>query len=314
MSAAAANWARVAAAATDGARGLALGTVQWGQVYGIANRTGQPARPAVGELLTAARRARIFVLDTARAYGSSEAVIGSLAGADPHWCIITKLDPAARTIDAAAQSLDASRQALGRPELDCVLLHRAEQRTVERGELWQFLRSERDQGGIGAVGMSAASPDEAWDAVADPDVACVQVASSLFDQRLARGDFFERARDAGKVVFVRSVFLQGAAHLDAGELPPHLAPLREPLGVIDDWARQRGVPRSQAFLAYAAGLPGAWVLIGCETVAQLEQNLQDWSAARRLKDSITSLADALPELPAAVLNPALWPARETHDK
>lgn len=303
------GWERVAGPSGPGARGLALGTVQWGQTYGIANRTGQPGEQAVVELLTVARRAGVFLLDTARAYGDSEELIGRLAAGDRDWFVLTKLDPAAQTAAAAAASLEASRRALRRPALDGVLLHRAEQRTADQGRLWDYLRGQRDQARVGALGVSAGSPDEAWAALDDPDVQCLQVASSLFDQRLARGGFFERAKTAGKVVLVRSVFLQGAAHLPAAELPAHLLPLRAPLATIDAQAQRHQATRAQLFLAFAARLAGAWILTGCESVSQLEQNLADWAAARALGAAVEPLAATLPELPPAVLNPALWPAR-----
>ena len=81
-----------------GAIGLALGTVQWGLAYGIANRQGRPTPQEVGEILARARAAGVTTLDTARAYGDSEGVIGEFIGDAPDWRIVTKLDPAAATL------------------------------------------------------------------------------------------------------------------------------------------------------------------------------------------------------------------------
>lgn len=288
---------------------LALGTVQWGQRYGIANRTGQPQAEVVADLLRCARQAGISILDTARAYGSSEETIGALTAGDSNWRVVTKLDPAALTASSAAASLDASCRALGRNVLDCVLLHRADQRKADGGSVWDFLRTSRDHGCIRVLGLSAGCPEEAWEALDDPDVQCIQVASSLFDQRLTRGGFFDRAAAAGKAVFVRSVFLQGAAHLSVDKMPAHLFPLREALVTIEDWAQRRQVTRGQVFLAFAARLRFPRVLLGCETVVQLAQNLEDWHVAETLVDAVDSLAAALPGLPEDVLNPAMWPTR-----
>ena len=72
---------------------LGLGTAQWGMRYGIINRTGRPAGEQVGVMLACAREAGIHVLDTARAYGGAEDLIGELVGDDPYWTVVTKLSP-----------------------------------------------------------------------------------------------------------------------------------------------------------------------------------------------------------------------------
>jgi aryl-alcohol dehydrogenase-like predicted oxidoreductase len=289
------------------AAGLALGTAQWGMPYGIANRHGQPADAEVARVLDRAAAAGVRTLDTARAYGESEPVIGRLVGPDPAWTVVTKLDPSAEDAADTRDSLAASREALCRPVLDAALLHRAHQRTAFGGSVWDALRRERDAGRIHRIGVSAGTPEEAWEALADPDVDCLQVACSLLDQRLSRDGFFERAGQAGKTVFVRSVFLQGVAHLDPGELPPHLAPLREPLTTICHWSRQRGLGPPDAFRAFAAGLAGAVILIGCETAEQLNENLRSWSRARELAAEAGELGRAISALPPEALNPACWP-------
>jgi aryl-alcohol dehydrogenase-like predicted oxidoreductase len=285
---------------------LALGTVQWGLAYGIAARHGQPGEGEVAQILQRAQAAGITTLDTARVYGASEQIIGRLLGPDPTWTVVTKVDPAANTASGALDSIQASRSALQRPVLDAVLLHRAQQRTSQGGLLWDALRRERDAGRIGMLGVSALSPDEAWEALDEPEMTCLQVASSLFDQRLSRAGFFEAAERAGRTVFVRSVFLQGVAHLTPDDLPAGLESLRAPLQRVHDWASAQGVCFHVPFLAFAAGLRNARVLFGCETARQLEDNLEGWSQAINLASLVLSLLDAIPALPAAVLDPAQW--------
>ena len=100
------------------AAGLVLGTVQWGLRYGVANRLGQPSLAEVARIIACARAAGVHALDTARAYGQSEDIIGKLVGADAYWTVWTKLDPSASSNATALASLEASRTALSRPVLD----------------------------------------------------------------------------------------------------------------------------------------------------------------------------------------------------
>src|SRR5690606_18098685 len=110
------------------------GGVQWGMPYGIANRHGPPDDQELARLVARASAAGVRAVDTARAYGASEARIGALVPA--HWAVGTKLAPdvapeGASTAELRARaeaSLAASRAALRRTRLDAVLLHRAAHR------------------------------------------------------------------------------------------------------------------------------------------------------------------------------------------
>ena len=60
---------------------LMLGTVQFGQPYGVANRTGQPTATEVREIVAAAIDGGVNCFDTAAAYGTSEQVLGQIGRA-----------------------------------------------------------------------------------------------------------------------------------------------------------------------------------------------------------------------------------------
>jgi aryl-alcohol dehydrogenase-like predicted oxidoreductase len=292
---------------------LALGTVQWGLPYGVANRAGQPSATEVAGIAAEAWAAGVTTLDTARAYGDAEAVIGTLP--EP-WRVVTKLAPDVAGPDVAPEeateraraSLAASRAALGRGRLDAVLLHRDAHRTESGGRAWAVLRDERAAGRIGAIGASVIDPADAASILDDADVEIVQVPASLLDRRLARSGFFAAAAELGREVFVRSVFLQGAAHLPVADLPPHLARLGPPLAALDAVAAEAGIPRATLFLAWARHrLPDARVLVGCETRAQLAANLAAWATPVE-PEVVAAAEDRVGELPDAVLDPWRWEA------
>ena len=80
----------------------ARGKKYWadGTPYGVANRSGPPADDELDAILRRAWSAGIRTLDTARAYGESEARLGPRLAdrscADG-WRVITKLDPGVYT-------------------------------------------------------------------------------------------------------------------------------------------------------------------------------------------------------------------------
>ncbi|MGB0589272.1 MAG: aldo/keto reductase [Myxococcota bacterium] len=294
---------------------IALGTVQWGMTYGIANHTGQATESDVAAMLDMAQRAGVDTLDTARAYGSAEAVIGRSRWRELGFRVVTKLSPGVcdregDVREATEESLRASREALQVERLDVVLLHRPEHRLAAEGAAWRRLRSARDEGMIGAIGVSATSPETAVEALGDADVAVMQVAASLLDRRLERCGFFEDAAQRDVEVHVRSAFLQGLAFIATESLPAHLSEARACLEAIDVWAEAREVTRATAFLAYALSLPVARIVMGCERPEQLATNLESVVRARALAHEVKELSEGLPALPSHVLNPAEWPTSD----
>ena len=300
-------------------RRLALGSAQWGMPYGIANPTGPPDDATLAAMLTRAHDAGVRTIDTARAYGQSETRIGGALRELPAtegFRVITKLAPdvhetgvgIAECLERVSESLSESRVALGQDALPVVLLHRFAHRHACGGKLWRTLLAEREAGRIGQLGVSAATPEEAWAALDDPDVEVLQVASSLLDLRLVRQAFFPRARELGRTVYVRSVFLQGVAHLDPATLPRFLAPAADALRAIHATAARIGVTPRALFLGFAREfLPGAHPIVGCESDAQLAELLADWSDERIDLAALAALVDALPTLEADVVDPSRWP-------
>ena len=296
-------------------RRLALGTAQWGMPYGIANQSGRPDDAELQALLAVARQAGIQHIDTARAYGDAESRIGAAGLAADGWRVITKLKPEleregeglAEVLDATLASLEASRSALCVDTLPTLLLHRYEHRHLCGGRVWRTLLAQRDAGRIRALGVSAATPEQAWAALEDADIEVIQVASNLLDRRLHQHGFFARARELGRTVYVRSVYLQGIAHLDPAQLPEALSGLAEPLLQIRTAAAELGTTPAALFLAFVRELPGVIALLGCERADQLECNLADWASEQVDSAALARLAQALPEIPDALLDPSQWP-------
>ena len=57
---------------------LGLGTVQFGQAYGVSNQRGQVPKEEAAAILDRAAKAGIRLLDTAANYGEAESVLAAL--------------------------------------------------------------------------------------------------------------------------------------------------------------------------------------------------------------------------------------------
>lgn len=305
---------------TGGGERLALGSAQWGMPYGIANTLGAPDDAELNGLLVTAMGAGVRTIDTARAYGASEERIGRALNelrAGPPLRVVTKLAPdvyedglgSQEAAERVAQSLAESRAALGQDVLPVVLLHRFEHKAACGGELWRTLLVERDAGRIGSLGVSAATPEEACAALDDSDVAVMQVASSLLDLRLYRQDFFAKAAALGREIHVRSLFLQGVAHLPSDSVPGFLDGLSASLETIRSVAADAGVSMRALYLAFARDcLPATTPVLGCESAWQLSELLTDWVETPVDAARLGALLEALPTHEPELVDPSRWPS------
>jgi aryl-alcohol dehydrogenase-like predicted oxidoreductase len=142
---------------------LALGTAQFGQPYGVANTCGQLAPHAVAAILELAAGQGVDTLDTAIAYGGSEAALGA-AGVSA-WRVISKL-PAlpGGTGDITGWVREQVQGSLARlrvTQLDGLLLHRPADLLGPYGaSLRDSLAGLKAAGLIAAAGVSIYDPRE----------------------------------------------------------------------------------------------------------------------------------------------------------
>lgn len=287
------------------AQRLALGTAQFGLAYGLNNEAGQPSLAAVTEVLAAARAAGLTLLDTAAAYGNSEARLGELVGGNPAFSLITKLaaGPAAQVTQHLAESLAR----LSRPQLYGVLFH-AFGPLPAQPEAWRALQAARAAGQVARIGVSLYHPHEAeWLLAQGWDLDLVQVPYNVFDQRFAT--VLPRLAARGVQVHVRSAFLQGLLLREPASLPDFFHPLAPKLRQLRALVSEAGVPLPAALLLFAAYAPGvARAVIGVDSVANLRDNL---GAARYLAaaESLRPALAALAEPTDTFILPYAWPPR-----
>lgn len=287
---------------------LGLGTVQFGQAYGVSNTAGQTPAHEVAAVLREAHARGIRVLDTAPLYGDSERVLGEAMAAE--FQLVTKTpkfgDPGLTAREARARLRDTFERSLALlrvPRVGTVLFHDAADLAGPLGaELWSELASLRDSGRIERIGVSvydAAQLDRVLDAY---PVQAVQVPLNVLDQRLIRSGHLERLRRAGVAVHCRSVFLQGLLVMDPDALSPHFARVRDHLKSFKAWSDERGLSRLQVALGFALEVAGVdVVLCGVNDAAQLREIC---AAAERRVPAAELARFAIDDVD--VLNPARW--------
>jgi aryl-alcohol dehydrogenase-like predicted oxidoreductase len=252
---------------------LAIGAVQFGLPYGIANQVGQVSRDEVAEILGHAWAAGVDTLDTAIGYGDSEAILGEIEV--DQWQVITKLPEVPEACaDVASWVQELVAGSLGRlrvPRLGGLLLHRPQQLLGPNGdELYRALVGVRDQGKTEKIGVSVYGPDELDAIWPRYQFDLVQAPFNILDRRLVSSGWLTRLCKAGTEVHVRSVFLQGLLLMDAANRPEKFNRWQS---LWDDWHRwltDHALTPLQACLSFAISQPEInRVVVGVDSLEQL---------------------------------------------
>lgn len=259
---------------------LGLGTVQFGLDYGVSNEGGRTPGAEVRNVLGAARRAGIEVLDTAAAYGASERVLGESLAGDGGFRIVTKSEPGAGSErEGLRASLERSLGRLGRDGVYGFMVHHAKELLGQGGDaVYAELAALKAEGLAGNIGVSVYGQAQVDAILARFDIDVIQVPVNVFDQRLARSGCLARLKARRVEIHVRSIFLQGLVFMEPDAAPAFFEPVRERLAAWHANLGEAGLTPAQGALAYARTLaePDV-VLVGVNSAAQLDANVRDFA-------------------------------------
>lgn len=282
--------------------GMTLGTVQLGMNYGIANQGGQPDTEKSHSMLLSALENGITSLDTARAYGTSEEVLGSFFKAEKlsikpfitsKFIVGLSEDAGEKDVEKCMyESVEASLSNLGVEKLDCLMLHRADE-MVKYGDIVpKTLERMINEGYISMAGVSVYQPQE-LDTMMKYDVyRATQVPMSLFDQKLIVDGYIERLHKQNITVFVRSVFLQGLFFLNPDEISdPILKEYAVPyIRKLLEFCGEEGMAVAEFAISFIRDINGVTSLVlGADTSEQVVQNI-GYMNAPTLSESVREKA------------------------
>ena len=210
---------------------------------------------------------------------------------------------------AVEESVRQSCLALGTQHLPVLLLHRWHHHHAWKGEIWRRLRELKEAGVIGKLGASVYAPEEALEALRDPDVQHLQIPLNVLDRRWKEAgiDCAVRSREDA-VVHARSAFLQGIL-LHAPESWPmaarnNAASYLSPLGYLVHKFERPEYGRPLPHLRPFAILDYTSVVVGCETPVQLDEDLKLFRLPKLTGEQCEELEHSIPYAPEELLNPS----------
>lgn len=257
---------------------FAIGSVQFGLEYGVANKLGRVNESEAIEILRVAKNHGIDMLDTAIAYGDSEAVLGRLGVSD--WNVITKLpgipENCSDVADWVADQIDQSMKRLGVSVLYGVMLHRPSQLLQYEGEkLYVALEKLKTNGLTKKIGVSIYKPDELNLLLDRYDFDIVQSPLNVWDRRIVSSGWAARLKQAGIELHTRSAFLQGLLLIPEPQRPEKFKRWSALWSRWDSWLAESHISSLQACLYYLNSIPEVdRVVVGIDSAHHIHQVLE----------------------------------------
>jgi len=295
---------------------IGLGTVELGLDYGVpvAGEHLRPPEDEAARLLNRALDLGVTFIDTARAYGASEEVIGrALKGRRHEFVLATKLAPIAdegqsdrKLREQVAASLADSLRLLQTDVIDLLQLHHAPVEVVERGRVLAAVREAQRAGIVRFIGASTYGEEAALRVLDDGGYDTLQVAYNLADRTLEER-VLPRAQQEGVGIIVRSVLLRGVLTHRAALLPDSLAELRAAIARLGELAEGAGLTLPQMAYRYVLANPAvACALVGTARSAELEAAVE-FARQGALPPGLVAGIRRVTVSDRALLNPGNWP-------
>ena len=254
---------------------LALGTVQFGLPYGVANNSGQVFRTEARSMLHLASANGLDTIDTAISYGESEICLGELGVED--FKVVTKL-PAIPNgcVDVngwVSEQLKASKLRLRIDTVYGLLLHRSQDLHSSNGvSLYRALKGLKEQGLVNKIGVSIYSPNELDLLPKDFHFDLVQAPFNLIDRSFLESGWMYKLKDNGVEIHTRSAFLQGLLLMQKIDIPKKFLPWEHLWKRWHDWLLENKISSLQATLAFPLSFSEIdRVIVGCDSLTQLQQ-------------------------------------------
>lgn len=293
---------------------LCLGTVQFGMKYGINNQNGQPSEEACFDMLDIALEKGINVLDTARAYGTAEIVIGNYL--EYRHChhkveIISKFRPNIIDKDETDVYSVVRREledSLKRLHVSCLkgyLFHTPEY--VYNRKNVEALFRLKDEGLVQNIGVSIYNMEEGFEAIRR-NMDYVQLPYSILDQRGMQSDFIRQAKKAGMTVFTRSAFLQGLFMMDLDKIPGYLNHAKPYLSYFRDLIDQHKRGSIELLLQFIKGTVDAdYLVFGVDNEKQLLEDIRAFREDKLIEESVLNqIKKYYCQVDESIIFPSLW--------
>jgi aryl-alcohol dehydrogenase-like predicted oxidoreductase len=251
---------------------LIIGSAQFGMAYGLIRNEEKLRQEDVRKILMRAYENGIRSIDTAVAYGDSEAKCGeAIKTMDPSsWEITTKVNGRDKSL---IPNIEQSINALGEAKKN-ILSHCASA-YINNQQFREQLFACKESYGVNKVGVSVYDKHEILSvmSVQPPDI--IQAPINLLDKRLLEDGLLSEVRSQGVEIHARSIFLQGMFFLPIASLNEKFPTGASVLGEMWAIAKKENITVAELALSWVSRITDVdRVIIGVSSVGQLNEHIE----------------------------------------
>lgn len=296
---------------------LCLGTVALGMDYGISNQSGKPTREEAQSILQTAVKAGVNFFDTARSYGTSEEILGDYFNQfESHPVIITKCRVEDKYFSNKEQvqekilaSIRSSLLALKLKSIPVLLFHKTIDFPSELIIKWvfPFLDELKKEGLIDKYGVSLYQSNESENFLNQKSMEAIQLPINVFDQLAINNGALLKFKEEGKIVFARSVFLQGLFFVPPQKLKGNLSLAKNHLQQLKLIVEQSGMGMAEFLFAFVNGLEGiSSIVLGITSLDELKMAIELVKIKSIDDDIKIQIKRLFSQIPREIIVPGLW--------
>lgn len=291
---------------------LCLGTVQFGLDYGVANKSGKQSQENVNEILKYVELKGINCLDTGSMYGNSEEKIGKFIRDknSNSLKIISKIKSDFFDLEHedSLESIQKSLNYLSVNSLFALLLH-----NIEALETWDekktvLIKNLKKENKIKYFGISIYTNKEFDLALENVNIDIIQIPFNLLDQRAITNKWLLKAKEKNKLIFIRSVYLQGLLLMDVENIPLHLYNAKKYLNIINEVANKLNITKNELALSFVDQMAKESILLfGCDNLEQAIENIENYNNLVKIdEDTVKYLRNTFSNIDEYIYNPSKW--------
>lgn len=252
---------------------LAIGTAQFGLIYGINNQSGVIDDVSLFKLLNYAKMKAIDTLDTAYNYGNSEKRIGQyLSNTNSEFKIISKAPKNSNNKNLITY-FNESLARLGVNRLYGYMLHNFDDYRIDKNILL-VLKSLKERELVKKIGFSLYYPEQLEQLFKENiQFDLLQIPYNIADRRFE--PYFSKLKNMDIEVYTRSVFLQGLFFMGINNLPDKLKEFIPLIKKINNISKTIDKDIEEILLNFV--LENKYidkVVLGVDNIVQLNKNIK----------------------------------------
>ena len=293
---------------------LCLGTVQFGLDYGIRGQKKPDMEDAIAWMDYATQNG-INAIDTARAYGTAEEVVGNFLKLRTipreKLYISTKFKPnmldeyeRADYIDVITDELQGQLKTLHTDYVDAYVFHSARYAFDE--DRIGALAEVKEKGLSRKIGVSVYEPEEAIACFRNKKVDFIQLPYSIFDHRMKDAGVLDHPEKGDCEIHSRSAFIQGLITMKEVDVPPYLEKAKPILKKITEICEREHISRVALAMQYVKREKSiSHLVFGVDSLEQLKEDI-DFFNSDMDQVFLENVGKEFDGIEADIVMPSLW--------